>query len=211
MEEQCLVSIPPSPNIEVHILPSKYEIPVKVIAFIDTGAARTMMNPRVLHPDLWEQKKLRFKAASGEVFTTELMTKKKIGIRFFPDCIIYTKVIGTDLPEKDILIGMDIYTQLKGIRLLPKGVRYKKYFKPFNPLMKMFSLSETPPEYLEYKEKLLRMIADSHESFQHPKPLWKNEEFFVQLPFKLNEDINPIKATHPGMTPSDKQAAMEEC
>jgi len=211
VEEQSLVSIPPAPNIEVHILPSKYEVPVKVIAFIDIGAARTMMNPKILHPEFWDQKKLRFKAASREVFTTVLMTKKNIGIRFFPDCTIHTKVIGTYLPRKDILIGIDVYTQLRGIQLLPNGVRYKKSFKPFNPLMKIFSLSETPLEYEEYKEKLLRMCADNHDLFQHPKPLWKNEEFFVQLPFKLNEDINPTKAIHYRMTPSDRQAALEEC
>jgi len=77
--------------------------------------------------------------------------------------------------------------------------------------MKIFSLSETPPEYAEYKEKLLKMCADSHDLFQHPKPLWKNEDFFLQLLFKLNEDINPTKAIHSGMTPSDRQAALEEC
>jgi len=41
------------------------------------------MNPKILHPEFWEQKEFQFKAASGEVFTTELMTKKNIGIRFF--------------------------------------------------------------------------------------------------------------------------------
>ena len=61
------------------------------------------------------------------------MTRKSIGIKFFPDCVIYTKVIGTDFPEKDILIGMYVYSQLKGIQLLPNGVRYGKSFKPFNP------------------------------------------------------------------------------
>jgi len=64
-------------------LPVKYEILIKAIAFIDTGASRTMMNPKILHPEFWEQKEFQFKAASGEVFTTELMTKKNIGIRFF--------------------------------------------------------------------------------------------------------------------------------
>ncbi|KAL0295147.1 UNVERIFIED_CONTAM: polyprotein [Sesamum radiatum] len=36
-------------------------------------------------------------------------------------------------------------------------------------------------------------------------------EFFIQLPFKLNEDANPIKASHPGMTPDDLVLAREEC
>ncbi|MCH85865.1 polyprotein-like, partial [Trifolium medium] len=51
----------------------------------------------------------------------------------------------------------------------------------------------------------------SHEKFHHPNPLWENKEFFIQLPFKLNEDVNPTKATHPGMSPSDYALAKEEC
>ena len=39
----------------------------------------------------------------------------------------------------------------------------------------------------------------------------ENESFFIKLPFKLNEDINPTKATHPGMTPSDLKLAQQEC
>ena len=39
----------------------------------------------------------------------------------------------------------------------------------------------------------------------------ENQDFFIKLPFKLNEDINPIKAIHPGMTPSDLNLAQAEC
>ncbi|KAH9668366.1 hypothetical protein KPL70_021386 [Citrus sinensis] len=51
----------------------------------------------------------------------------------------------------------------------------------------------------------------SHADFHHPNPLWKNLHFFVQLPSKLNEDVNPTKATHPGMSPSDLVLAQKEC
>ena len=36
-------------------------------------------------------------------------------------------------------------------------------------------------------------------------------KFFIKLPFKLNEDINPTKAIHLGMTPSDLNLAQAEC
>ena len=36
--------IPLLPNIEVHILPSKYDVPIKAIVFIDIGAQNTLMN-----------------------------------------------------------------------------------------------------------------------------------------------------------------------
>ena len=39
----------------------------------------------------------------------------------------------------------------------------------------------------------------------------ENQDFFIKLPFKLNEDINPTKAIHPGMTPSDLNLAQAEC
>jgi hypothetical protein len=34
---------------------------------------------------------------------------------------------------------------------------------------------------------------------------------FIKLPFKLNEDINPTKASHSGMNPEHKLLAQEEC
>ena len=48
-------------------------------------------------------------------------------------------------------------------------------------------------------------------AFDHPSPLWKNPAHFVKLPFKLNEDLNPTKATHPGMPPSELKLAQTEC
>ncbi|XP_070005118.1 uncharacterized protein [Nicotiana sylvestris] len=41
--------------------------------------------------------------------------------------------------------------------------------------------------------------------------LWKNEEFFIKLPFKKNENINPTKASHSGMNPDHLQLAKKEC
>ncbi|WVZ06035.1 hypothetical protein V8G54_019381 [Vigna mungo] len=101
----------PHPNIEVQILPTKFNKPVKAIAYIDTGAQKTMMNPDILPEELWSKKTSYFMAADGKIFKTELITKTFIGIKFFPDCIIWAKVIGSKLPGKDILIGMDIFSE----------------------------------------------------------------------------------------------------
>ncbi|XP_024042684.1 uncharacterized protein LOC112099530 [Citrus clementina] len=54
-------------------------------------------------------------------------------------------------------------------------------------------------------------VQQSHSQLSHPSPLWKNKDFFIKLPFKLNEGINPTKATHPGMTPFDFKLAQQEC
>ena len=55
------------------------------------------------------------------------------------------------------------------------------------------------------------MSADSYDLFEHSRPLWKNEKLFAELPFKLNDDINPTKVVHPGMSPSNKAAIFEDC
>jgi len=39
----------------------------------------------------------------------------------------------------------------------------------------------------------------------------KSIVFFIKLPFKLNEDINPTKASHSEMNPEHKILAQEEC
>ena len=101
----------PLPSIEVHILSSKYDVPIKAIDFMDTGAQKTLMNPTILPSSTWESSVHFFKAADGRVFRTDLITKHKIGIKFLPGCVIWTKVIGTDLPNEDLVIGMDVYTR----------------------------------------------------------------------------------------------------
>ncbi|KAH9769354.1 hypothetical protein KPL71_011964 [Citrus sinensis] len=65
--------------------------------------------------------------------------------------------------------------------------------------------------FQDISTKLLKYCPESHADFHHPNPLWKNPHFFVQLPFKLNEDVNPTKATHPGMSPFDLVLAQKEC
>ena len=151
------------------MLEKKFENPIKVIAFIDTGAQRMMTDLDILPEEYWKKEVAYFVATDGKIFRTDLVTHAPIGIKFFPDCIIWTKVIGSKLSDR------------------------------------------APPEVGEFKQKISSLCADNHENFKHPYPLWKNKEYFVDLLFRLNEDINPTKATHPGMSPSDLPAARQEC
>ncbi|XP_060210578.1 uncharacterized protein LOC132637517 [Lycium barbarum] len=63
------------------------------------------------------------------------------------------------------------------------------------------------------KQLVEHSCADSHKEFMGKckKPLWLNEEFFIKLPFKKNETINPTKASHSGMNPDHLQLAKREC
>ncbi|KAH9769414.1 hypothetical protein KPL71_011989 [Citrus sinensis] len=201
----------PIPSIKLQILASKFQRSIPAIGLIDTGAQRSMLNPHLLPPEYWTDYEEHFKAVNGKLFTTSLITKKPIGIQIFPNCVIWTKVIGSTLPNKDLLLGFDILHQIKHLQILPNGIRVKSMFKPFTDILKLYNLSETPQPYQDISNKLLSFCPESHSEFTHPNPLWKNKSFFIKLPFKLNEDINPTKATHSGMSPSDLLLAQQEC
>ncbi|KAH9734711.1 hypothetical protein KPL71_017470 [Citrus sinensis] len=79
------VSTIPRPSLKMSILPSKFHKLVPVIVFIDTGADTSMIDPSVLPSDYWENHSKLFRAVNGETFETTLITKKPIGIQFFPN------------------------------------------------------------------------------------------------------------------------------
>ena len=74
---------PPLPCVEIQVLASKFAHPKKAIAYMDTGAQVTMMNPSVLPSEAWTTHAAFFMAADGKIFRTDLITKEKIGIKFF--------------------------------------------------------------------------------------------------------------------------------
>ncbi|KAK0590074.1 hypothetical protein LWI29_022372 [Acer saccharum] len=199
------------PQTPVQILPDKYSKPVDVIAYFDTGFHTTMMNPKILPPECWKPYVHHFRAADGKVFSTDLISRKKIGIKFFQSFTLWVQVIGTPLPDKDILIGWDVFRQSKSLRILPTRIRFKRNFKTFSEIPKIFPLSEIQPPFDQIPANLLRLCADDHATFSHPSPLWKNPDFFIKLHFKLNEDINPTKVSHSGMSPTNLQMAHKEC
>ncbi|KAL4319493.1 hypothetical protein GQ457_18G015440 [Hibiscus cannabinus] len=166
----------PTPHIPVSVYCEKYDKAIEAIAFIDTGAGKTIMNPDILPETWWKPYTKKFSTASNEIFTTYLISKP-ITIQFFPGCSIRTTVLGSRLPGKDILLGFDIFNQ---------------------------SLIE---------DLKARSCAESHEDFlsKCDHPLWQNPEFYVKLPFKKNEDINPTKASHAGMNPEHQKLAIAEC
>ncbi|KAH9686122.1 hypothetical protein KPL70_014243 [Citrus sinensis] len=187
------VSTIPRPSLKMSILPSKFHKPIPVIGFIDTGADTNMVDPSVLPLDCWELHSKLFRAVNGETFETTLITKKPIGIQFFPNCIIWKKIVASKLPDKDLLIGFDILHLVKNLFLTSSGVRNKQMFLPYTDTLRLYALSKTPSPYSHISQKLLEFCPENHSQFHHPSPLWKNEQFFIHLPFKLNEDINPQK------------------
>ena len=101
---RSLDPIPLLPNIEVHILSSKYDAPIKAIAFMDTGEQKTLMNSAILLSSAWEPGAHFFKAADGKIFRADLITKHKIGIKFFLDILSGPKLLGQICPTKILLL-----------------------------------------------------------------------------------------------------------
>ncbi|KAH9792703.1 hypothetical protein KPL71_004235 [Citrus sinensis] len=205
------VSTIPISSLKMSIIPSKFHKLVPVIGFIDTGADTSMINPSVLPSDCWENHCKLFRAVNGETFETTLITKKPIGIQFFPNCIIWKKIVTSTLPDKDLLIGFDILHLVKNLFITSSGIRYKQLFLPYTDMLRLYTLSDVRTPYSHISQKLLEFCPENHSQFHHPSPLWKNEQFFIHLPFKLNEDINPTKTSHLGMSPSDLSLAKQEC
>ena len=141
-----------------------------------------MLNPNILPPKYWTKYEENFRAVNGKFFTTSLITNKPIGIQIFPNCVIWTKVIGSTLPNKDILLRFDILHQITHLQIIPTGIRVKSMFKPFTYILKLYNLSDTPQAYQDISSHLLRFCLESHSKFTHPTPLWKNPSFFIKLP-----------------------------
>ncbi|PKI33421.1 hypothetical protein CRG98_046184 [Punica granatum] len=199
------------PHVPVSVYSSKYTKPIEVIAILDTRVAQIIMNPEVLSKEYCKPYTKHFSISSSEVFSTHLKSKP-IKIQFFPGCSLIIKVLGSTLPRKDIVIGWDIITEMAKLIMMPEGVLFKQYFQLYVQTLLLFMAQQSEIEKLVngLKEK---SCADSHQEFlkKCPHPLWKSEQFYVRLPFKKNEDINPIKDNHSGMSPKHQQLASSEC
>ncbi|XP_060960793.1 uncharacterized protein LOC133031328 [Cannabis sativa] len=201
----------PSSVLTVRVLPKKYAKPIKVAGFFDTGASYTIMNPDILPKEYWKKEKQYFHATNGGIFCTKLISKP-IRLQFFPGCSVTHRVIGSKLPEKDLIVGFDLHTKKKGLRILPSGLGYIRHFAPWETIPNYFLMPHDP--FHQIKKELIEVLcANNHAEFlkKCDHPLWKNQQFFISLPFKLNEDINPTKASHPGMNPEHQHMASNEC
>eukprot|EP00257_Ricinus_communis_P024146 XP_015584293.1 uncharacterized protein LOC107262618 [Ricinus communis] len=170
-----------------------------------------MLNPDALPSSAWKKRIYHFTAADGKSFQTTMVSKQKVGIQFFPDCIVWIHVIGSYLFGRDLLVGFDTYHAAEKLQILPTELKYKREFLPYTQNPNQFSIAEVPLDFAHLKELFIPCCADSHRNFYHPSPLYKNPDFFITLPFKLNEDVNPTRASHPGMSPSDLALARQEC
>ncbi|KAF3486183.1 hypothetical protein F2Q69_00055305 [Brassica cretica] len=126
-----------TPHLPVTIFdPSCQEDPVHAIAFIDTGAHTTIINPKILSPSMWLPHQQEFRVANSGSLTIKLKSKP-IKIELFPGCHIITEVLGSAAPGKDLILGWDSYYAFKktfDISIEPRGLRWKNIFKAFTTI-----------------------------------------------------------------------------
>jgi len=127
--------------LQVSLIPNSYDIPIKVIALWDTGASSAILNPSVLPNQYWQNHTQLFKAANGDLFTTNLISKP-IKLQFFPGLTFRHKFLGSFLPGKDLVLGWDIIQQLNSRKafLTRQGLKFKSYFQPFSSSHNLFSI-----------------------------------------------------------------------
>ncbi|ESQ39483.1 hypothetical protein EUTSA_v10001272mg [Eutrema salsugineum] len=181
----------PETNAKIYIFPTKYDKPIPVIAFFDMGAASSIIKPDILPSTHWDRCSVAVKAANGQIFYISLI------------------ICGTDLPGKDFILGFDILHSLKRVSWHPKGLKHKNHLLPWTTISHSYTMELLNP----IKEEITKTsCASSHSGFltKCSSPLWQNPDFFISLPFKKNEDINPTKASHPGMNPDHYTLALEE-
>ncbi|XP_027158389.1 uncharacterized protein LOC113760009 [Coffea eugenioides] len=204
------------PQTLIHILLDKYSKPIPLIAFFDTGAHTSIMRKDIIPDSYWIPEVNKFRGADGNLFETRFVTKNPITLKLLPDCCVSSKFLGANFTGKDLLLGFDLYRQNKYL-ITGNGIKSKKFFKPFIEIPKLYLIQEESVQQDQLQQFQKQIIQEScstnHQEFLQKcdHPLWENSEFFIQLHFKKNEDINPTKASHSGMNPNDTKLAEQEC
>ena len=198
----------PTPIAQVHILLDTYSRPILVIALFDIRAAATILHPKILPAKFWLPHNQMFRAANGETFFITLKSKP-ILIRIFPTLTIKHQVLGSPLTGRDILIRFDLLHQIPSLRWSSKGLLHKLHLLTWTQVPHLFTVDLF--DYLKL-QIINDCCANSHSEFllKNPNPLWKNPKFFIHLPFKKNEDVNPTRASHRGMNPAHLTLAKKE-
>uniref|UniRef100_M1DQG5 Reverse transcriptase n=1 Tax=Solanum tuberosum TaxID=4113 RepID=M1DQG5_SOLTU len=211
LTEECGIE---THHVQLAIYPAKWDRPIQVIAFRDTGATESLLNP-IFHPkEQWIPHFHNFNTASKGILTTSVITKNPITIEFFPGVQFRTKLLGFIIPGTDLVIGFDIYKKLNDrLKIKTQGIAFRDKFKLYTTTTRLFPITEDERAKNIKSQLVEESCVYSHREFmkKHDKPLWLNKEFFTRLPFKRNENINPKRASHSEMNPEHLQLAKKKC
>lgn len=107
-----------------------------------------------------------------------------------------------------MVLGFDVYSKLNKLRIILDGICYTMFFQSWTTQSNLFSIEL--PSIEKIKAHLVsQSCADFLTRCSHP--LWQNLDFFIHIPFINNEDINPTKTSHYGMSPKHLNLTQQEC
>ncbi|RYQ92835.1 hypothetical protein Ahy_B09g099081 isoform C [Arachis hypogaea] len=89
---------------------------------MDTGSCATVLKPHVLLKEIWAPFSKRFTVANSQ--TTWL------------------RVLGSYLPDKDVLFGFDAFFRTHGLHIKPTDLSYKGQFLPFTGIQSILEIQE---------------------------------------------------------------------
>uniref|UniRef100_M1E0J4 Reverse transcriptase n=1 Tax=Solanum tuberosum TaxID=4113 RepID=M1E0J4_SOLTU len=71
-----------------------------------------------------------------------MITKHPVVIEFFPGLQFRSKLLGSAVPGRGLIIGFDIYTQLNDrLVIRTKGITFRQQFNPYTSMSKLFQIS----------------------------------------------------------------------
>lgn len=118
--------------------------PLQVIASMDTKAATSTLNPKIILGDQCVPQFRTFGTTSREVFlTTRVIARQPIMLEFFLIVLYRIKIIGSNTQGKDLIIRFDIYMKLKNHLLILKlGITFMGQFRQYSIKPSLFQISK---------------------------------------------------------------------
>ncbi|RYQ92840.1 hypothetical protein Ahy_B09g099084 isoform A [Arachis hypogaea] len=135
-----------------YIKTSIYDKPIRAVALMDTGSCATVLKPHVLPKEMWAPFSKKFAEANSEVFTINLIYKKLIGLEIFAGQTTWIRVLGSYLPDKDVMFGFDAFFRTHGLHIKPAGLSDKGQFLPFTWIQSILEIQEAPKAYKKVQQ-----------------------------------------------------------
>ncbi|WMV46267.1 hypothetical protein MTR67_039652, partial [Solanum verrucosum] len=82
-------------HVQLALYSAKWDRPIQVITFMDTGAVASILNPTALPNEQWIPHFQKFNKVSKGIRTTRVITKNRITIEFFAGVQFRTKLLGS--------------------------------------------------------------------------------------------------------------------
>ena len=114
--------------------------------------------------------------------------------------------------KRSLCYFFDLIHKIPNIRWSKEGLNYKSFRLPWTTIPNFYIAEPISSITLIRQSIVTTSCAESHQEFLQKcsNPLWQNPYFFIYLPSKKNEDMNPTKANHSGMNPEHYALALQE-